>query len=347
MDKPAYDENVKISYETLWKAIIRPPRDDYTEDYLDDKIFTYNNRTYVRKDYEIISSRGFLMKCSFLEPSDECRPSEEMPVVIYLHGNSSSRLEGWRMRYNLMRLNINLFVFDFPGSGLSEGEYISLGYHEKNDVRIVVDFVEKLPGVGKIGLWGRSMGAATTMMYAHTDDRICAICMDSPFAEFKRLAKEMCMNVIKIPGFLVDAALGILNGTVKKKNNMDVNKIRPIDCADITTTPALFIHAKNDELIPFKHSMDLFEKYAGPKSIKPCEEGGHNSQRSRAIIDSIGKFFCKYLKPSYEEKKEKNIFDDDDHEKRDQSNLISEDTNIQPYQEDKSSLDETDVQSSK
>ncbi len=79
-----------------------------------------------------------------------------MPVVIYLHGNSSSRLEGLRMAPELMKRNINIFVFDFAGCGMSEGEYISLGWHEKDDLRIVVDFVEKLPGVSRIGIWGIS-----------------------------------------------------------------------------------------------------------------------------------------------------------------------------------------------
>lgn len=77
-----------------------------------------------------------------------------MPVVIYLHGNSSSRLEGLKAAPELLKRDINLFVIDFAGCGLSEGEYISLGWHEKDDVRIIVDFVEKLPGVSRIGLWG-------------------------------------------------------------------------------------------------------------------------------------------------------------------------------------------------
>ena len=50
-----------------------------------------------------------------------------MPAVIYLHGNSSSRLEGLKIATELFRRNINLFVFDFAGCGLSEGDYISLG----------------------------------------------------------------------------------------------------------------------------------------------------------------------------------------------------------------------------
>ena len=71
-----------------------------------------------------------------------------MPVIIYLHGNSSSRMEGKKIAEFLFEYNINTFVFDFAGCGLSEGEYISLGYHEKDDLNIVIDFIEKLPGVG-------------------------------------------------------------------------------------------------------------------------------------------------------------------------------------------------------
>ena len=44
-------EDVKISYETLWKFIIRPPRDEYEEDFLVDEYFIYKNKQYQRKDY--------------------------------------------------------------------------------------------------------------------------------------------------------------------------------------------------------------------------------------------------------------------------------------------------------
>jgi alpha/beta superfamily hydrolase len=78
-----------------------------------------------------------------------------MPVVIYLHGNSSSRLEGLKVATELLKKDINIFVFDFAGCGLSEGEYISLGWYEKEDLKLIVDFVGKIPGVSKIGLWGK------------------------------------------------------------------------------------------------------------------------------------------------------------------------------------------------
>ena len=287
--------NNKISYETLWKFIIRPPKDEYDEDLLGNIIFTYKHKQYQRKDYDLLSSEGYIMKCSFVEPVDAFRPTIEMPIVLYLHGNSSSRLEGLNNLEILLNHNINLFVIDFPGCGLSEGEYISLGYHEKDDVKILVDFIENLPGVSKIGLWGRSMGAATTLLYANTDPRISAICVDSPFEDFKKLAEELVVKQIKLPKFIIDGALKIVQGTVKKKNGLDIYKLRPIDKVSTTYQPALFIHAINDELINIEHSINLFNNYGGPKSLKCCDKGGHNTRRPKVIKKEVGDFFYKYL----------------------------------------------------
>ena len=297
--------NTKISYETLWKFIIRPPRDEYEEEYLGNFLFKYHHKHYQRKDYELISSEGYLMKCSFVEPIESNRPSIEMPVVLYLHGNSSSRIEGLNNLDVLLKNNINLFVIDFPGCGLSEGEYISLGYHEKNDVKIIIDFIENLPGVSKIGIWGRSMGAATTLLYTYKDPRICAICVDSPFEDFKKLAEELVVKQIKLPTFIIDGALKIVQGTVKKKNGLDIYKLRPIDNVSNTFVPALFIHAINDELIKVEHSINLFNNYGGPKSLKCCDKGGHNTKRPKIIKKEIGEFFYKYLCTSASEKEQK------------------------------------------
>ncbi len=217
-----------------------------------------------------------------------------MPVLIYLHGNSSSRLEGMKIAPQLLIRGINLFVLDFAGCGLSEGEYISLGWNERDDVDIIVDFINKLPGVGKIGLWGRSMGAATTLMYGGLNKKISGICLDSPFCEFKKLAKELCNKQISLPDFVLDTALSIINSTIKSKNGVDINKLNPISYAPKIKIPAFFIHAMDDELIPLDHSLAIFEVYAGEKSLNICE-GTHNSGRQKHIQEKVGKFFSKYL----------------------------------------------------
>ena len=289
------ENKVKISYETLWKFIIRPPRDIYPINYLGYTNFTYKEKDYIRKDFDLISSQGYKMKCSLIEPEPIFRPSKLMPIVIYLHGNASSRLEGLRTLSILLPHNINLFIVDLPGCGLSEGEYISLGYYESYDLGIIVDFLENLPGVGKIGLWGRSMGAATSLIYAHRDKRIKAICMDSPFANFCRLASELTKKTINLPDFLINGALSIIRSTILSKINMDIYKLNPIEEAPKAFQPAIFIHAINDQLINLQHSIDIMNIYGGEKSLKCSEIGGHNSRRPKRIILEVGKFFSDHL----------------------------------------------------
>ena len=285
---------IEISYETLWKSIIRPPRDEYDIDQLGEKKFYHKGKVFIRHDYELINKRGNLIKCSFLEHDINTRSDYLMPVVVYLHGNSSSRIEGFRNAPDLLKNGINIVLFDFAGCGLSEGEYISLGWYEKDDVKLIIDFVEKLPGVLNIGLWGRSMGAATTMFYAHSDPRIKAICMDSPFGDFKLLAKELCLKYITLPNFVLTTAMNFVKNTVKEKCGLDIDKLKPILYANKTKTPAFFLHAVTDELISLEQTLKLVENYAGERFINVVE-GGHNSLRQKHVLEKIAKFFVTYL----------------------------------------------------
>ena len=302
MKNDAIRKPKKITYETLWKAIIRPPRDDYEEEELGSPVFTIDNRHYFRKDYELLDFQGYLLKVSMLEPVINERPQEIMPCVIYLHANASSRIEGLHIRRFLLKKDINLCVFDFQGSGMSEGEYISLGYHEKYQVKNIVDFVAKYPGVGDIGLWGRSMGASTSLIYASMDKRIKAVVTDSPFEDFRKLAKEMVMNQIRLPGFLVEGAISIIGKSVKNRNGMDINEIRAIDSVKECNVPVIFIHAEDDELVPYHHSENLIENYNG--TIKSLEKvtGGHNGRRPVTLMEHVGDFFAVHLHSSYKPK---------------------------------------------
>lgn len=56
---------------------------------------------------------------------------------------------------------------------------------------VVLQVVTHLRSTGRtstIGLWGRSMGAATALMHSHRDPSIAGIVLDSPFADLRQLA---------------------------------------------------------------------------------------------------------------------------------------------------------------
>ena len=125
------------------------------------------NTNIVRTDIEIVGARNHKIYCSHYEPLESERKWNIMPCVIYCHGNSSSRIEAKELVTYLLPENITLFCFDFPGCGKSEGEYISLGHYEQDEINVLVDFLRSARKVSTVALWGRSMGAATSLLHAN------------------------------------------------------------------------------------------------------------------------------------------------------------------------------------
>jgi pimeloyl-ACP methyl ester carboxylesterase len=172
-------------YSTLWKAIIRPPRMQYDVTDLGPDKIVVDTMLVQRTDIELKNQFGHTLKCSHFEPHESHRQWEELPCVIYLHGNSSSRLESLEAVNYLLPANITLFCFDFAGCGQSGGEYISLGWYERDDLNMIVEYLRKERKCSTVGLWGRSMGAVTALLHGDRDPSIAGMVLDSPFADMK------------------------------------------------------------------------------------------------------------------------------------------------------------------
>ena len=282
------------SYEDLWKAVIRPNRDEYKEEDLGPEKFKINHKYYKRTDFSITNKRGLKLVCSFWEPFDEEREYTRLPCVIYLHGNSSSRCEAVAEIKYLLPLNITVFAFDFSGCGKSQGEYISLGWYEREDVESVIDYLRKTNKVSTIGLWGRSMGAVTAIMYGDRDPSVAGMVLDSAFASLKELIEELVKSRVKLPEFILNQATKLVKSTISKKAKFNLDEIEPKKYAVRCFIPALFCHAKNDTFVDKHHCKDLSDVYAGDKNVVYVD-GNHNSTRPRYFRDSAAIFFYNTL----------------------------------------------------
>lgn len=87
--------NLQKEYEQLWKYIIRPTRQPYSEKKLGSPLFKYQGHEAIRKDIRLKNSRGLSFDCSLWMPSK----LEKANVVVYMHANSSNRLEGYSSYY--------------------------------------------------------------------------------------------------------------------------------------------------------------------------------------------------------------------------------------------------------
>ena len=285
-------------YQELWKAIIRPMKDEYTDKDLGPERFRINSRYYKRTDFSLVNNRNIKLECSYWEPYDEERELTHLPCVVYLHGNSSSRCEVVPNLKYLLPLNITVFAFDFAGCGHSEGEYISLGWYENLDVKCIIDFLRNSNKVSTIGLWGRSMGAVTSIMYASRDPTIGGIFLDSPFYSLNLLIDELSNEKVSFPNFLVRQVVKMLKATVKEKAEFNIDDIEPVEYAKKCFVPAFFCHGKDDSFVDCHHCKDLYLIYPGEKNILLIE-GDHNDLRPDKLNEKAAEFFYNALKCKY------------------------------------------------
>ncbi|XP_068320215.1 uncharacterized protein [Pyrus communis] len=277
--------------------VIRPPRAEYNPDqYLWEKDFTLAGRAYKRQDLELTNARGHTLRCSHYLPS----PFPEdvsLPCVIYCHGNSGCRADANEAAVMLLPSNITVFTLDFSGSGLSDGDYVSLGWHERDDLKIVVSYLRSKKQNLRIGLWGRSMGAVTCLLYGAEDPSIAGMVLDSAFSSLYVLMMELVdVYKIRLPKFTVKMAIQYMRRIIEKKAKFDIMDLNCLQVAPKTFIPALFGHAKDDKFIQTHHSDIIYKSYAGDKNIIHFD-GDHNSSRPQFYYDSVSIFFYNVLHP--------------------------------------------------
>lgn len=206
-------------YKQGWESIVKPQSFPYDEFDLGPKVQTsrFNpDITIKRYDFDTVNSASSTLKCSFfhtkieederlalLKSRKERFDHSEKPCIIYCHSHSANRVEGVSIIHQALP-DFNVCIFDFSGCGQSEGEFVTLGIKESDDIKSVMTFLEIEMNVRNFFLWGRSMGAVSCLlMLAHQEEEmtqeelefsrfgdtkvIHACAYDSPFTD----AKEM------------------------------------------------------------------------------------------------------------------------------------------------------------
>jgi len=288
---------VNDTYSMLWKMIIRPPRDEYTLEDLGPAKFRIESQIFERKDLQLTNQRGQNLECSHFVPFVKAGlPPEKVPCVVYLHGNCSSRLEVFDALPVLLPRGISVFCLDFSGSGRSDGEYISLGHFEERDLQVVVEHLQSTGTVTAIGFWGRSMGAATSILRAAEEPTLAVCVLDSPFSNLRVVAEEL-VNRGKwpVPGFLLNMALSMIRNEVQERAGFDLEELLPLNAAQLAVCPALFATASDDTFVLPHHTEDLHAAWAGHEKELVTFPGGHNGVRPTPFLDQAAAFLQKHL----------------------------------------------------
>lgn len=118
-------------------------------------------------------------------------------------------------------------------------------------------------GYTEIVLWGRSMGAVTSLLFMREPSYaklyrnfVKALILDSPFCSFVQVTQEIASRRKNIPGFLSEMVVKLISGQIYKKYGLDLTRVDVTDCRSIDI-PAIFVYSRDDDLVAWQHSSKI------------------------------------------------------------------------------------------
>src|SRR5260221_12006084 len=111
-------------------------------------------------------------------------------TIVVCSGQNGSMDGDTKQIPPLHEAGFNVLMFDFRAHGRSEGDCVTIGMYEKEDLLGALDYLGDVRGIMRVGVLGFSMGAAVALITAALSDRNCAGEADGTNWRLKRTLPE-------------------------------------------------------------------------------------------------------------------------------------------------------------
>ncbi|KPQ12822.1 MAG: Alpha/beta hydrolase family [Saliniramus fredricksonii] len=210
-------------------------------------------------DVEEAQLSGFSDVVITTEDGEELRafwkpPEEGRTLVLYFHGNGGSL---WNRRFRAQALaedGRGVLMVSYRGYSGSTGSPTEDGLHA--DARAAYAFASEHAEPARILAYGESLGTGVVMRLA-ADNPLGAIVLDAPFTSTANVAARL-YPIVPVRLLMLD-------------------QFRSIDLVAEITAPALIMHGRRDQVVPFADGRKLYEALPGPKRFLAFPESGHVS----------------------------------------------------------------------
>lgn len=196
--------------------------------------------------------------------------------VVLSHGITYSLCGSLKYAALFRSLGFTTLVYDNRFHGRSGGPFCSYGWFEKQDLKLIVDWVENRMGKGVlIGTHGESLGAAITLQHAAIDQRVSFLIPDCAYSDiYKLMALRMQLDYHLPPIPLLPLTRWLASLVLR----FDIADASPIRTLQDITAPILFIHGDADTYIPMQMCKDMYElKQGDPRNRLYLAKGAEHA----------------------------------------------------------------------
>ncbi|KAF0688435.1 Aste57867_19951 [Aphanomyces stellatus] len=234
------------------------------------------------------------------------------PCIVYLHSNMGSRLDALSIREYALGGGCHLAAFDFGGSGMSTGTYITGGLREATDLRNVLAYLQTTFHMERFLLWGHSLGAAAILLYlaeeaakktkaASESPHIHGVVLDSPYTTFQDMTESLIQTVkangLPAPAPLLRLGMSMVTRSIEARAGFKLQQVNPLQSSKQCTTPALFCTGKQDLYVKTTVANQFMAAYGGPRS-RIAFDGDHYGPRPPELKEFAMAFFLETLESS-------------------------------------------------
>ncbi len=174
-------------------------------------------------------------------------------AILHLHGNAGNLEDRRDLLKDLSALDAAVFAIDYRGYGKSAGAPSEPGLYA--DAKAAFDWLRAREPSLPLVLHGESLGGAVAVELA-SKEPCAALIVQSTFTSTRDMASQV------LPWFPARWLM--------RSNFDNLSKVRTLKI------PKLFLHSRDDEMIPFAMAERLFEAAAEPKEREWFKHAGHN-----------------------------------------------------------------------
>lgn len=202
-------------------------------------------------------------------------PGKQPNAIILVHGIHANKGILLPEANLLAKAGYHLLLLDLRGHGESEGDEITYGYREAQDVKAAVDYLLAQPEIDHVAALGTSLGGSVIVRAAALDTRLEGLVIQSSFATMTRAVEDAYDNMAVLPRKTFGPLIIYL---VQKKLDLTIDQVNPTrDLHTFAPRPILIIHGTEDEMFPIHHAKMMYTVAQEPKELWLVEGLGHGS----------------------------------------------------------------------